>query len=74
MSRPKSIHLLRHFTTTGVPEAALPVASIFYSVADELDALLPSCAEKTVAMRKLLEARDCALRVHNDLANDGRKP
>lgn len=38
------------------------VSRRFHELACQLKATLPSNAESTVAMRKLLEAKDCAVR------------
>jgi hypothetical protein len=46
-------HLPRHLA-----EVSKPFALLAYQVADEL----PSGAETTTALRKLLEAKDCAVR------------
>jgi ferritin-like protein len=46
-------HLPLHLQGTSMPFAGL---------ADHLEATLPNNPEKTVALRKLLEAKDCAVR------------
>lgn len=54
--------ILRHFKYRDQSSYKHEVGALFYSMADELDATLPSCAEKTVGLRKLLEARDSFFR------------
>jgi len=63
-------NLLRYFDTSertkneNIKMAALPVENL----AQVWEHFLPEGAEKTVAMRKLLEAKDAACRAALDLA------
>lgn len=63
MSRERPAHILQHFDTKKVANRGQhDVAVTMASVSDEMDAILPECAEKSAGLRKLLEARDCFLR------------
>ena len=54
--------LLGYFTYTDLPDSIREVGAELCSLADKYDSSLPDCAEKSVGLRKLLEARDCLLR------------
>lgn len=54
--------LIRWFENPNLRPELRHVAAIFASAAKEIDLILPSGAEKTVAMRKLLEGKDAAVR------------
>ena len=54
--------LLRFFRFEHLPEPLKTVSQRFSHLAEYINADLPSCAERTVALRKLLEAKDCAVR------------
>ena len=54
--------LLQFFEYSHLPEHLQAVSKPFGELAKHLDATLPSNAETTVALRKLLEAKDCAVR------------
>ena len=55
--------LRRYFTYEHLPEGPLRETSrLFSSLAVQLDRELPNGAEKTVSFRKLLEAKDAAVR------------
>ena len=54
--------LLQFFEYAHLPEHLQAVSKPFGELAKHLDATLPSNAETTVALRKLLEAKDCAVR------------
>lgn len=62
MTRDKPSHILRYFAYQHLPDKLKAVSAPFYSLADELDASLPDCAEKSAGLRKLLEAKDCMVR------------
>lgn len=55
-------NLLQFFEFSHLPDHLKAVSSPFYDLAEELDEKLPNNAEKTTALRKLLEAKDCAVR------------
>ena len=61
--------ILRHFDHTRHPEGSLAreVFAAFSDVAYDLDALLPNSAEKSVALRHLLEGKDAAVRAAYDV-------
>lgn len=54
--------MLQFFTYGHLPEALAKVSLPFCQLAEEICATLPSNPERTVALRKLLEAKDCAVR------------
>lgn len=59
---PAVAHLLKFFAYEHLPsnlqEVSMPFSTLAHIVANEL----PDNAEKTVALRKLLESKDCAVR------------
>jgi len=55
-------NLLQFFNYTHLPEHLQVVSVLFHEMALHLDEKLPNNAEKTTALRKLLEAKDCAVR------------
>jgi hypothetical protein len=54
--------LLRFFDYSHLPQNLQDVSTLFYDLAHQLEDNLPDGAEKTVALRKLLEAKDAAVR------------
>lgn len=54
--------LLQFFEYKHLPDDLQRVSLNFYHIAHWMYESLPSNAESTVAMRKLLEAKDCAVR------------
>ncbi|ASF47006.1 hypothetical protein [Methylovulum psychrotolerans] len=60
----KEHKLIRFFAYAHLPEGLQKISKPFHSLAKGMDALLPDCEEKDVAMRKLLEAKDCAVRAN----------
>jgi hypothetical protein len=65
---PATADVLRYFKYDHLPEGALRDTSrLFFELAVELAEELPSVAETTVCLRKLLEAKDCAVRAALDL-------
>lgn len=54
--------LLQFFKYDHLPEHLKAVSKPFGDLAQQIDATLPVNAESTVALRKLLEAKDCAVR------------
>lgn len=54
--------LLQFFSYSHLPEHLQKVSQPFGELALHLDAALPSNTEKDEAFRKLLEAKDCAVR------------
>ena len=58
---PKS-HLLQFFEYAHLPLHLQAVSKQFCELAHQIDEDLPTNPEKTTALRKLLEAKDCAVR------------
>ncbi len=54
--------LLQFFEFAHLPPALAAVSGRFCDLAYSVVALLPRNPERTVALRKLLEAKDCAVR------------
>lgn len=54
--------ILKHFTYTHLPPHLAEVSKPFHDLAHHLQATLAAGPERSVAMRKLLEAKDAAVR------------
>jgi ferritin-like protein len=54
--------MLQFFSYTHLPPTLQMVSQPFCDLAHDLVARLPSNPERTAALRKLLEAKDCAVR------------
>lgn len=54
--------LLQFFEYQHLPVYLQEISKPFYQLAHKMLEILPSNAESTVSMRKLLEAKDCAVR------------
>lgn len=54
--------ILRYFAYAHLPAELQEVSLSFYVLANEIEARLPAGAEKSTALRKLLEAKDAAVR------------
>lgn len=59
--------ILRYFEFDHLPEALALVSEPFHALAHQLALDLPHCAETSTALRKLLEAKDCAVRAALDV-------
>lgn len=59
--------LLRYFEYAHLPKRLQPTSKIFADAAGALEDLLPAGPEKTTALRKLLESKDCAVRAALDI-------
>jgi hypothetical protein len=60
--------ILRYFQYSHLPEGPLRKTSqLFNNLVYELDSRLPDGAEKSVALRKLLESKDAAVRAALDI-------
>lgn len=59
-SRPET--LLQFFEYKHLPPQLQAVSASFHTLANKITEELPQNAERTVALRKLLEAKDCAVR------------
>lgn len=67
---PGTQSLVRYFAWSHLPEALQAVSAPFGLLALQLVKMLPDSAELTAALRKLLEAKDCAVRAALDVAKD----
>ena len=54
--------MLKFFTYAHLPQHLQDVSKPFCELAQHVVATIPGNAERTVALRKLLEAKDCAVR------------
>jgi len=59
---PATEKLLSYFGYAHLPEKLQAVSKPFHDLAHRLADTLPASPETTVALRKLLEAKDCAVR------------
>lgn len=55
-------YLMQFFVFSHLPASLQAVSEYFYNVAKSVDEELPDNPEKTTCLRKLLEAKDCAVR------------
>lgn len=55
-------YLLQFFTYEHLPENLQKISKPFCDLAASIDVGLPNNCEKTTCIRKLLEAKDCAVR------------
>jgi ferritin-like protein len=60
----KSNYLLQFFGYKHLPEKLQAISKPFGDLAQQLFDTLPENPEKTTALRKLLEAKDCAVRAN----------
>jgi len=56
------MYLLQFFKYDHLPEHLQVVSKPFCELADQIAETIPINAEQTTALRKLLEAKDCAVR------------
>lgn len=59
--------ILRYFAAGHLPEPLRTTSETFAGHAEVLDVMLPDGTEKAVALRKLLESKDAAVRAMLDL-------
>lgn len=59
---PDAEPMLRWFAYAHLPEKLQAVSRIYHDAAHATVAAVPASAERTVALRKLLEAKDAAVR------------
>lgn len=59
---PPIAHLMQFFTYSHLPEHLQVISKPFADLAEHLANTLPVNAESVTALRKLLEAKDCAVR------------
>lgn len=62
MSQPHAGGIIQFFAYDHLPPHLAEVAELFADLARELEVRLPQSAELTAGLRKLLEAKDCAVR------------
>lgn len=55
-------NLIQFFNYEHLPEHLQKISKPFKELADQIEATLPCNPERTVALRKLLESKDCAVR------------
>jgi hypothetical protein len=55
-------HIMQFFEYEHLPEHLRQVSILFAMLAEKIEAELPRNPERTVALRKLLEAKDAAVR------------
>jgi hypothetical protein len=67
-----SENMLRFFSYSHLPDLLQETSAPFFTLADDLVQALPPGPEKTMCIRKLLEAKDCAARAV--LPDDIRAP
>ncbi|MEU1805830.1 hypothetical protein [Streptomyces sp. NPDC019937] len=63
---PSTAHIARYFDFEHLPAGLQTVSRLFHDLAQELLDLLPDGPELTAGLRKLLEAKDCAVRAALD--------
>lgn len=54
--------MMQFFAYDHLPEPLQSTSKPFFILAEFIDSSIPRSAERTVALRKLLEAKDCAVR------------
>jgi len=54
--------IMKYFAYSHLPEKLQTVSKPIGDLAKAMDELIPDGAEKTVGLRKLLEAKDCLVR------------
>lgn len=64
--------ILKFFAYEHLPEPLQSVSKPFCHMARDIVESLDGSAERTVALRKLLESKDAAVRASLLMANDGR--
>lgn len=59
---PSTLALLRYFEYAHLPPELQAISQPLHDLAWQMAERLPACAELTVGLRKLLEAKDCFVR------------
>ena len=54
--------IMKFFSFAHLPPKFQQVSQPVCELAEQMDTMLPECAEKSAGMRKLLEAKDCFVR------------
>ena len=57
-----SYQIMRHFTYAHLPPNLKNISQPFCELAEIMARILPPCAETSAALRKIMEAKDCAVR------------
>jgi len=70
MTHPGVAALLRYFAWQHLPERLQQVSAPFGRLAAQMVETLPPGPEVTVCLRKLLEAKDCAVRAALDMKDE----
>lgn len=58
--------ILKYFVLDHLPEKLRPISAPFHILAHHMEEILPAGPEKSVTLRKLLEAKDAAVRAALD--------
>lgn len=58
----ETYQILKHFKFDHLPPHLQAVSRPFCELAHSMAATLPECGETSAALRKLMEAKDCAVR------------
>lgn len=62
--------MLKYFAYAHLPEHLQKISRPYGELAEKLAATLPAGPETTVALRKLLESKDCAVRSALDIPKE----
>ena len=62
MVNPEASPIMKYFTYDHLPARLAVISEAFCMLAEYVEESLPSGAEKSTALRKLLEAKDAAVR------------
>ena len=54
--------IMKYFEYAHLPQHLQLISKPIGEVAEQMDAMLPQCAETSAGLRKLLEAKDCLVR------------
>ncbi|MER7047720.1 hypothetical protein [Streptomyces jumonjinensis] len=65
-------YILRYFTSHHLPERLQAVSKPFAALAQEVADTLPAGDERSTCLRKILEAKDCAVRAALHLPGEDR--
>jgi hypothetical protein len=68
MVDPEASPILKYFKSDHLSTNTMPLALRFDTLARHVEETLPRSAEKSVTLRKLLEAKDSAVRAANDMS------
>ncbi|MEU0807353.1 hypothetical protein [Streptomyces sp. NPDC005970] len=68
---PSTAHIVRYFEYEHLPADLQTVSRLFHDLAQDLLDILPDGPELTACLRRLLEAKDCAVRAALDAGREG---